>query len=110
MKNFLIVECDIVCDWETEDPPSYRVYVEDELFVERTYIWKDEFLQEMIQLSVDPGWYEIKYEVLDNTGVDLKIKEIRLTYGPHGSRVFSAGDTQIKVKVPYENPGNNGER
>ena len=47
---------DIDCDWEGL-PPVYRVFVNDELFTERTWIWSDQHLQETLQIQAAPGKY-----------------------------------------------------
>lgn len=63
-QYFVRVECDVFCDWHTEHP-SYRVFVNDELFAERTWIWTDRFIRENLQLQVDPGKYAIRIELVE---------------------------------------------
>jgi len=63
-RHFLLIECDVFCDWHTEYP-TYRVFVNDELFAERTWIWNDMYLTENIQLNVSPGKYAIKIELVE---------------------------------------------
>ena len=58
---FVKAHFDLHCDWEGL-PPSYRVYVNDELFAERTYIWTDQYLNEMLQISAPPGRYQVRVE------------------------------------------------
>ena len=55
-KKFVRVLCDVDCDWEGLDP-IYRVYVNDELFTERTWRWTDMYLSEMIPINAEPGEY-----------------------------------------------------
>ena len=45
-KKFVRVLADVDCEWEGL-MPSYRVYVNDELFAERTWRWTDSYLEEM---------------------------------------------------------------
>ena len=81
MKQFIRVLCDVDCSW-TETPPVYRVYVDDELFAERTWRWRDEYLEEMIQIEAEPGEYVISYELVDSPGATLRVKNMRVDYGP----------------------------
>ena len=60
---FVKAHFDLYCDWEGL-PPSYRVYVNDELFAERTYIWTDQYLNEMLQISAPPGRYQVRVELI----------------------------------------------
>ena len=81
MEQFIRVLCDVDCSW-TETPPVYRVYVDDELFAERTWRWRDEYLEEMIQIEAEPGEYVISYELVDSPGATLRVKNMRVDYGP----------------------------
>ena len=74
------VHCDVYCKWNGSDT-RYRLYVNDELFTERSWIWngKDYYLEEMITIEAPPGLYKIKYELLAPTDSKLKIKNMRVT-------------------------------
>ena len=81
--EFITVLCDVYCqcgDTETR----YRVYVNNELFAERTWIWRDVYLEEMLQINAAPGDYTIRYELVDgyNNNAGLKIRNMRVTHGP----------------------------
>ena len=77
----VIVACDVYCTWETT-PPIYRVFVNDELFAERTWIWKDFYLEETLCIQAAPGTYDIKVELIDPTNTaHLKVKNPRVTQG-----------------------------
>lgn len=85
--EFIMVECDVHCSWDGE-PPRYRAYVNDELFTERTWLWKNEYLSENFQIQASPGTYQIRYEPLD--GATLTLSNWRVLAGPaainqHGS-------------------------
>ena len=79
-KNFVRVLCDVDCEWEGL-PPIYRVYVNDELFTERTWIWTNEYLEEMIPIEAEPGEYYIKHELVPPHLAKLKVSNIRVDYG-----------------------------
>ena len=81
MKQFIRVLCDVDCSW-TETPPDYRVYVDDELFAERTWRWRDSYLEEMIQIEAEPGEYVISYELVNSPGATLRVLNMRVDYGP----------------------------
>jgi hypothetical protein len=81
MKQFIRVLCDVDCSW-TETPPVYRVYVDDELFAERTWRWRDEYLEEMIQIEAEPGEYVISYELVNSPGATIRVLNMRVDYGP----------------------------
>ena len=83
-KHYVRVECDVHCDWNGDQPPIYRGYVNDELFVERTFIWRDAYLAESLQLQVNPGKYAVKFEVVTPGVGDLRVENLRVTQGPAG--------------------------
>lgn len=63
-KEFVRVVCNVYCKWEGY-PPNYRVYVNDELFTERTWVWQgDIYLEEHLQIEAEPGEYQIRYELV----------------------------------------------
>lgn len=80
-KKFVRVLCDVDCDWEGL-PPNYRVYVNDELFTERTWIWTDCYLEEMIPIHADPGEYTIRYELVPPHLATIHVKNMRVNIGP----------------------------
>jgi hypothetical protein len=79
--EFIIVHCNVYCKW-TGPQPKYRCYVNDELFTERTWIWRDIYLEEMLQISAPPGKYTIRYELVDPEHAGLKIRNTRISTGP----------------------------
>ena len=80
-KNFVRVLCDVDCDWEGL-PPIYRVYVNDELFTERTWTWTDQHLEEMIPIEAEPGEYTISYELVPPHLASIHVENMRVDYGP----------------------------
>jgi hypothetical protein len=83
-KHYVRVECDVYMTWCGDIPPIYRAYIEDELLTERTFIWQNACVEERLQLQVDPGRYEIRFELLDENGAELKVENVRVTEGPAG--------------------------
>ena len=80
-KKFVRVLADVHCDWEGLNP-TYRVYVNDELFTERTWRWTTEYLEEMLQIEAVPGNYNLRWELVPPHLAQLQVKNIRVNYGP----------------------------
>jgi hypothetical protein len=91
MKQFIRVLCDVDCVW-TDIEPVYRVYVDDELFAERTWRWTDAYLEEMLQIEAEPGEYVISYELVDSPGATIRVSNMRVDYGPG-----QVTDTTLKI-------------
>lgn len=72
--------CDVHCEW-SGDPPRYRLFVNNELFTERTWIWKDFYLEEAIAIEAPPGDYQLEYRLLGNETATIKIKNARVDSG-----------------------------
>ena len=80
-KQYVRVVCNVACNWEGL-APIYRVYVNDELFTERTWIWKDNFyLREEIQIEAEPGDYSIRYELVPPNLAELLVTKPVIDYG-----------------------------
>lgn len=80
-KKFVRVLADVHCEWEGLDP-IYRLYVNDELFTERTWIWSNAYLEENLQIEAVPGEYTIRYELVPPHLAQLTVENIRVDYGP----------------------------
>jgi hypothetical protein len=79
-KQFVRVVSDVYCDWEGL-APTYRVFVNNELFTERTWIWTGEYLEEMLQIQADPGKYVISYQLLSPNLASLQVRNMRVVQG-----------------------------
>lgn len=90
-KKFVRVVCDVYCDWE-DNPPQYRAYINDELFAERTWVWKNVHLEESFQIEAWPGKYTIRYELLDQQA-KLQTCNYRVEHGV--ATVNDAGEMVI---------------
>ena len=80
-RKFVRVLADVYCDWEGLDP-TYRVYVNDELFAERTWRWTDCYLEEMLQIEANPGKYKLRWELVSPHLAKLDVKNVRVDFGP----------------------------
>lgn len=80
-KKFVRVLADVYCDWEGLNP-SYRVYVNDELFAERTWRWTDSYVEEMLQIEAELGQYQLRWELVPPHLANLKVQNVRVDFGP----------------------------
>lgn len=80
VNKFVQVYCDVDCKWNGVTP-RYRVFVNKELFAERTWIWQDCYLEEMLQINAEPGKYPILFELVEPQTGDLIIKNLRIGQG-----------------------------
>ena len=80
-KTFVRVLSNIDCDWEGLSP-IYRLYVNDELFSERTWMWTENYLVEQLQILAGPGQYQIRYELVNAENAKLTANNYRITLGP----------------------------
>jgi hypothetical protein len=79
-KRYVRVVADLHCSWEGL-PPTYRVFVNDELFSERTWIWTNNYLEENLQISAEPGEYKIRFELVPPYLAQLWAKDLRVSVG-----------------------------
>ena len=80
-KQFVRILSNIDCEWEGLSP-IYRLYVNEELFSERTWIWTDSTLEENLQIEAEPGDYTLYYELLSPNLAKLKVGSLSVEYGP----------------------------
>jgi hypothetical protein len=57
------------------------VYVNNELFAERTWVWNDQYLEELLQINAEPGEYHIRHELVPPHLATLKIQNMRVELG-----------------------------
>ena len=76
--EFVKVVVDVYCKW-SNTPPRYRAYVNNELFTERTYIWHNKYLEELVSIEAPPGDYVVRYELHGNG--TLAAKNPKVTIG-----------------------------
>lgn len=83
MKNqYVKLHLDLHCDWKRV-PPIYRLYVNHELFTERTYTWGGtQYLQEVLQLKAPTGKYTVRIDNLGDSDCQFKIRNLTADMGP----------------------------
>ena len=80
--QFVKVLFDIHCKLKGAKSPAYRVFVNDELFSERTFIWRDRYLTEMLQISAEPGVYRVRVEAVQPLGGKFRMNNYQIEHGP----------------------------
>lgn len=80
-QHFVSVLADVHCEWEGLNP-IYRVYVNDELFAERTWRWTDCYLEEILQIEAPAGEYRLRWELVPPCLAQLTVRNVRVDQGP----------------------------
>lgn len=57
------ISIDVYCDWMGQ-PEPYRIYVDNDLLTERTYLWNNpgQFVRENIIVFLEPGEHTVRVE------------------------------------------------
>lgn len=79
--KFIRASFDLHCEWEGL-PPVYRIYVNDELFSERTWTWTDAHLREVLQIKAPPGKYRVQLEQVGPQIAKFHMSNYEIEYGP----------------------------
>jgi len=80
-RHFVKVLFDVYCEWQGP-APDYRVYVNGELFTERTFNFTDAYLEEMLQIEAPEGNYRINCELVTQGLAKLRMENMRVEFGP----------------------------
>ena len=81
MDKFVKVVFDLYAD-RIQPDSRYRIYLEDELLVERTWRWdEDTYLEEMLQIKAEPGLYKVSLEKALPTKTRFTVKNLRVELG-----------------------------
>jgi hypothetical protein len=79
--HFVMVHCRVRCEWR-QFPPTYRIYVNHEMFTERTWIWDDNQLDDCLQILAPEGKYKITYRLVDPHDAKIFTSDWRVSLGP----------------------------
>jgi hypothetical protein len=83
---------DVDMEWSQESP-RYRLFVEHEMFVERTWIWHNCYLEEALTVVAAAGKYMIRGELVRPTTASLTLTNWRVDHGP--GRITDSGELEI---------------
>ena len=95
IRQSVIVSADVSVEWQG-DTPNYRVYVGDELFTERTWIWQDHYLQERLVINAPPGKYNLRWELVPPAQGTIEVKNVRIEPGPVSA--FIQENSQLRIE------------
>lgn len=84
---------DVNCDHADSDPSRYRLFVDHEMFIERTWIWTDCYLEEALTIVAAPGKYMIRGELVSPNDARLSLTNWRVDHGP--GRISHTGELEI---------------
>ena len=86
--QFVLIKADVSVEWSGPHP-NYRLYVGGELFSERTWIWREEYLEEFIQIYAPPGDYELHWELVPPAQGHIEVVNVRIDEGPPGASIVN---------------------
>ena len=89
------VFCDVTAK-VLDHPFRYRVYVNNELFTERTWIWQGVYLEEMIPIVAPAGVYPIRFETVDDANGRLKVRNYRVDNSA-ARIIMYQGETALEI-------------
>ena len=98
MIKHVHLSADVRCSGNVEQKPSYRLYVNDELFTERTWRWDvNTYINESIVIVGEPGTYELRVDCT-HANNEFKLRNLRVEDGC--ARVIDSR----RVEITHENP------
>lgn len=61
---------DVYCN-RSEGEPGYRVYVDDEMLTERSWVWPsyEVFIRENVEVNLEPGAHRLEVREMGNDSV-----------------------------------------
>lgn len=91
---------DLHCDWEGY-PPNYRLYVDDEMLVERTYKWNNpEYLTEILPLLIEQKKvHTVRLEPVAPQLATFRFEQPRIGKCDHQVQISQESDTEFTFKV-----------
>jgi hypothetical protein len=93
-RQSVVVCADVTVEWQG-DPPNYRVYVGNEMFTERTWIWQEQYLEEMLVVNALPGKYNLRWELVPPAQGKIEVTNIRIEHG--SDHAYIKKDSQLRI-------------
>ena len=93
-RQSVVVCADVTVAWQG-DPPNYRVYVGNEMFTERTWIWQEQYLEEMLVVNAPPGKYNLRWELVPPAQGTIEVKNVRIEHG--SAYAYIKKDSQLRI-------------
>ena len=80
--HFVFATFNLTCTWQGE-PPVYRVYLNNELFTERKWLWAQEnIIEQILQIQAPAGEYMLKIEPAYPSHANFSIRNNHVMHGP----------------------------
>lgn len=95
-RQAVVVRADVSIAWKKR-PPNYRIYVDNELFAERTWIWQREYLEEMLPIYAPPGEYTLRWEIVPPFKGQITVTNPRVEHCA-GAYITE----QLQLRIPNE--------
>jgi hypothetical protein len=93
-RQSVVVCADVTVTWQGA-PPNYRVYVGNEMFTERTWIWQEQYLEEMLVVNAPPGKYNLRWELVPPSQGKIEVTNIRIEHG--SDHAYIKKDSQLRI-------------
>lgn len=84
------IQADVYCDHSSSGTPVYRVYVDNDLLTERSWIWPayEVYIRENVEVDIEPGQHEIRIEKCGTAG-NFTVKRITINNQEVPSSTFT---------------------
>jgi len=69
--------------------------VGSEMFTERTWIWQEQYLEEMLVVNAPPGKYNLRWELVPPAQGKIEVKNIRIEHG--SDHAYIKKDSQLRI-------------
>jgi hypothetical protein len=93
-RQSVVVCADVSVEWQGA-PPNYRVYVGNEMFTERTWIWQEQYLEERLVVNAPPGKYNLRWELVPPAQGKIEVTNIRIEHG--SDHAYIKKDSQLRI-------------
>jgi hypothetical protein len=64
------------------------------MFTERTWIWREQYLEERLVVNAPPGNYDIRWELVPPAQGKIEVKKVRIE---HGSDHAYIENSQLRI-------------
>jgi hypothetical protein len=93
-RQSVVVCADVSVVWQG-DPPNYRIYVGNEMFTERTWIWQEQYLVERLVVNAPPGKYNLRWELVPPAQGTIEVTNVRIEHG--SDHAYIKKDSQLRI-------------
>jgi hypothetical protein len=65
------------------------------MFTERTWIWQEQYLEEMLVVNAPPGNYDLRWELVPPAQGKIEVTNIRIEHGLDHARIEK--NSQLRI-------------